>query len=69
MSDGFLTKSERCSNAEQALKSSPNINQVIGHSLGGSVASYFQNNYQGLQSRAYGALVLDFKRTWDDTYA
>jgi len=32
---GDMTKSERYINAEKALKANPNIERVVGHSLGG----------------------------------
>lgn len=58
---GDLTKSERYINAEKALKANPNIQRVVGHSLGGSVALELQKKYPGLKSRTYGAPVLDLK--------
>ena len=58
---GDLTKSERYINAEKALKSNPNIERVVGHSLGGVVSLELQKNYPHLKSRTYGAPVLDFK--------
>ncbi|MFM7989252.1 MAG: hypothetical protein ACKPKO_59055, partial [Candidatus Fonsibacter sp.] len=58
---GDLTKSERYINAEKALKSDPNIDRVVGHSLGGVVSLELQKNYPGQKSRTYGAPVLDFQ--------
>ncbi|MFM7977895.1 MAG: hypothetical protein ACKPKO_01155 [Candidatus Fonsibacter sp.] len=58
---GHLTKSERYINAEKVLKANPNIERVVGHSLGGVVSLELQKNYPGLKSRTYGAPVLDFQ--------
>jgi len=39
---GDLTKSERYINAEKASKANPNIERVVGHSLGGVVSLELQ---------------------------
>jgi len=54
---GDLRNAERYQAAEKALKANPNIQRVIGHSLGGSVALELQKNHPGLESRTYGAPV------------
>jgi pimeloyl-ACP methyl ester carboxylesterase len=56
---GDVRTSTRYQQAEKALKANPNITRVVGHSLGGSVALELQRNYPNLQSRTYGAPVLD----------
>ncbi|MFM7981565.1 MAG: hypothetical protein ACKPKO_19825 [Candidatus Fonsibacter sp.] len=47
---GVLTKSERYINAETALKANPNIERVVGHSLGGSVALELQKKLPKLEN-------------------
>ena len=58
---GDVRNSERYQQAEAALKDNPQVDTVIGHSLGGSVALEInkQNNNQ-FKTRTYGAPVLDF---------
>jgi len=56
---GDLRNSTRYQQAEKALKANPNITNVVGHSLGGSVALELQKNYPNLQSRTFGAPVWD----------
>jgi homoserine acetyltransferase len=57
---GDMTKSERYINAEKALKANPQIERVVGHSLGAMAALELQRHYPSLKSRTYGAPVLDF---------
>ena len=56
---GDLRKSVRYQEAEKALKQNPQVNHVVGHSLGGSVSLELQKNYpnQLKSSRTYGAPV------------
>ena len=56
---GDLGDSVRYQEAEKALKQNPQINHVVGHSLGGSVSLELQKNYanQIKTSRTYGAPV------------
>ena len=56
---GDLRNATRYQQAEKALKANPNIKNVVGHSLGGSVALELQKNHPNLQSRTYGAPVWD----------
>ena len=58
---GDVKNSERYQQAATALKDNPQVDTVIGHSLGGSVALEInkQNNNQ-FKTRTYGAPVLDF---------
>jgi hypothetical protein len=53
-------KSMRYRNAVAALKVNPNIMNVVGHSLGGSVALELQKNFpdRKFKSNTYGAPVL-----------
>ena len=62
---GDLRQSTRYQAVEKALKENPQVNRVIGHSLGGSVALQLEKDYpnQIKFSRTYGAPVLD---AWDD---
>ena len=45
---GALTSSSRWMTAEAALRESPNIKLVVGHSIGGSVASELQKPHPEL---------------------
>ena len=56
---GDLRNSQRYQQAISALDANPQVDTVIGHSLGGSVALEInkQNNYY--KTRTYGAPVLD----------
>ena len=56
---GDLKNSTRYQQAEKALKANPSIKNVVGHSLGGSVALELQKNRPALQSRTFGAPVFD----------
>ena len=58
---GDLRESARYKAAEAVLKANPQIENVVGHSLGGSVALELQKQYGGgdLRSRTYGAPVWD----------
>jgi hypothetical protein len=58
---GDLRESARYKAADAALKANPQIKNVVGHSLGGSVALELQKEYggQNLRSRTYGAPVWD----------
>jgi len=58
---GDLRKSARYMAAEKELKNNPQIENVVGHSLGGSVVLELQKQYpdRGLKSRTYGAPVWD----------
>ena len=58
---GDLRNSERYQQADTALKDNPQVDTVIGHSLGGSVALEInkQNNNK-YKAITYGAPVLDF---------
>ena len=52
---------QRYQDARDELMKHPEVNQVTGHSLGGSVALKLQKNYKHIQgSRTYGAPVLDY---------
>ena len=58
---GDVRNSTRYQAVEKALKENPQVNRVIGHSLGGSVALQLEKDYptQITFSRTYGAPVLD----------
>ena len=55
---GTVKDSTRYNQAKTALDSNPNITNIIGHSLGGSVALEFQKNYPKYNTTTYGAPVL-----------
>lgn len=56
---GDLRESARYKAAEKTLKENPHVENVVGHSLGGSVVLELQKQYpdRGLKSRTYGAPV------------
>ena len=57
---GDLRNSTRYQAARDALMENPQIKNVIGHSLGGSVALELEKNYENItSSRTYGAPVFD----------
>ena len=57
---GDLRNAERYKKAEEVLKLNPKITNVIGHSLGGSVALELEKNYPQLKnSRTFGAPVFE----------
>ena len=60
---GYMTKSQRYVAAQKALEANPNIERVVGHSLGAMVALELQKNYPhlNLRSRTYSGPVLDFQ--------
>ena len=55
---GNLKDSTRYNQAKIALDFNPNINKIVGHSLGGSVALEFQKNNPKYNTTTYGAPVL-----------
>ena len=56
---GNTQNATRYIEAEKALKANPQVNMVVGHSLGGAVALELQKNHPYLKSRTYGS------PTWD----
>ena len=58
---GDLRESNRYQKAKEQLENQGQIDTVVGHSLGGSVALELQKNYasRGIKSRTYGAPVMD----------
>ncbi len=56
---GDTRNATRYQEAEKALKANPNIKNVVGHSLGGSVALELQKQHPNLTSRTFGAPVWD----------
>lgn len=57
---GDLRDSTRYKVARDAMLQNPEVNKVIGHSLGGSVALELEKNYKQIaSSRTYGAPVWD----------
>ena len=56
---GDLRQSSRYIAAEKALSKNPQVTNVVGHSLGGSVALELQKGRSSLKSRTYGAPVWD----------
>jgi hypothetical protein len=55
---GNLKDSTRYNQAKTALDSNPNVNKIIGHSLGGSVALQLQKDNNKYETTTYGAPVL-----------
>lgn len=66
---GDLRESARYKAAEKVLRENPQVEDIVGHSLGGSVVLELQKQYgdRGLKSRTYGAPVLDFTSPLDNT--
>ena len=59
---GDLTTSEKIHQCRQKrLQTNASVKQVVGHSLGCSVALKFQNNCSCLRSNRYGALAFQLK--------
>ena len=57
---GDLRNSDRYQEANKTLNENRlKIGNVVGHSLGGSVALELQKNYKGLDTRTYGSPVWD----------
>jgi pimeloyl-ACP methyl ester carboxylesterase len=56
---GLTRYSKRYIDADKVLQQDPNINKLVGHSLGGAVALEFQKNYpeRNFQTITYGAPV------------
>jgi hypothetical protein len=52
---GDLRKSYRYQQANKMLDANPQVKNVVGHSLGGSVSHELQSNHQGLRSVTYGS--------------
>ena len=55
---GNLKDSTRYNQAKTALDANPNITNLVGHSLGGSVALQFQKDNKKIETITYGAPVL-----------
>ena len=56
---GDLQNSTRFQEAEKFLKDNPQIERVVGHSLGSSASLELQKKYPYLKSRTYSAPVFD----------
>lgn len=58
---GDVRNSERYQQADEALKNNPQVDTILGHSLGSSVALELnKNNDNKFKTITYGAPVLDF---------
>jgi hypothetical protein len=63
---GLVKYSERYGQAEAALKDNPQITEVIGHSLGSSVAAELNKQYDNkFNARYYGSPFVDFSFSRD----
>ena len=60
---GDITKSTRYNQAKTVLDANPNINKIIGHSLGGSIALQLQKDNNKFETTTYGAPVLQISST------
>lgn len=56
---GDTRNATRYIEAEKALKANPQVNTVVGHSLGGAVALELQKQHTYLKSRTYGSPTFD----------
>ena len=54
---GDLKNSKRYRDVEEEIKANPNVKNLIGHSLAGSVALEFEKNNKGYETTTYGAPV------------
>lgn len=65
----LTSHSQRYADAEQALKNNPDVNEVIGHSLGGATALELnKNNNYKFKTRTYGSPTLQFGNEQGDRY-
>ena len=55
---GDIKNSTRYNQAKSALDANPNVNKIIGHSFGGSVALEIQKDNNKFNSTTYGAPVV-----------
>jgi len=63
---GLMKYSERYSQAESALKDNPQIDTVVGHSLGSSTAAELNKRYDNkFNARYYGSPFIDFSFSRD----
>lgn len=63
---GLMKYSERYSQAEAALKDNPQVDTVIGHSLGSSTAAELNKQYDNkFNARYYGSPFVDFSFSRD----
>ncbi len=60
---GDVKDSKRYQQADKMLKANPQVNIVVGHSLGGAVAHELQRAHPGLKSVTYGSPSLSWGRT------
>ena len=71
---GLTSTTNRYRDASLALSKMPQIQRVVGHSLGGAVALELQKNHPHLKTVTYGAPVLSASsgeryRHWGDPVA
>jgi hypothetical protein len=52
---GDVRESHRYKQADKMLSANPQVHNIVGHSLGGSVVHELQRNHPGLRSVTYGA--------------
>ena len=62
----LTSHSKRYQDADKLMKANPQIDRVVGHSLGGSVALELQKNYD-IETTTYGAPVLDLSKGFGDS--
>jgi hypothetical protein len=68
---GDVRKSYRYKQADRVLDSNPQIDTLVGHSLGGSVAHELQRNHPGLRTVTYGSPAVSWNKggeRWRNQY-
>jgi hypothetical protein len=58
---GDLRNSYRYKQVDKVLKENPQIHNLVGHSLGGSVAHELQRNHPGLRTVTYGSPAVSWR--------
>jgi hypothetical protein len=65
---GDLRNSYRYKQANKMLKANPQVKNVVGHSLGGSVSHEIQKNHQGLRTVTYGSPSISMPGSGGERY-
>ena len=65
---GDVRKSYRYKEAAKMLTANPQIHNIVGHSLGGSVAHELQANHPGLRTVTYGSPAISWRDRGGERY-